>query len=39
MRKFQYDDEYFNAITANVFLYFSDKEEEEAYSRIVQKRH
>ena len=35
MNKYQYDDEYFIAITADVFLSFSDYEEEEAFARAL----
>lgn len=33
MNKYQYDDQYFIAEEANVFLSFLDYEEEEAFSR------
>lgn len=36
MRKYQYDDEYCSAVEANVFLTFSDYEEEEAFSRHLE---
>jgi len=33
MNKYQYDDEYFIAEEANLFLYFLDYEEEEAFAQ------
>ena len=35
MNKYQYDDEYFIAEQNNIFLKFSDYEEEEAFSRVI----
>ena len=36
MRKYQYDDEYYVAVEDNVFLTFSDWEEEEAFARHLR---
>lgn len=36
MRKYQYDDAYFIAAEANVFMNFSDYEEEEAFARHLE---
>ena len=36
MNKYQYDDEYFIAAEANVFLSFLDFEEEEAFARSLR---
>ena len=35
MNKYQYDDQYFIAEEAHLFLSFLDYEEEEAYSRAL----
>ena len=35
MNKYQYDDEYFIAEEAKMFLTFLDYEEEEAFARIL----
>lgn len=35
MNKYQYDDEYFIAEEANVFLKFNDFEEEEAFAHVL----
>ena len=34
-RRFQYDEYYSAAAEANVFLHFSDNEEEEAFCRVI----
>ena len=39
MNKYQYDDEYFIAAESNVFLNFSDYEEEEAFARHLNKKY
>lgn len=36
MRKFQYDDSYFIAAESNVFINFSNYEDEEAFSRHLE---
>ena len=36
MRKYQYDDAYFIAAEGNIFIEFSDYEEEEAFARHLE---